>query len=337
MRVHGGTMGASMPRRRFRRAILVVIAMLILVAGQPADARSPCSARSCKYEVKTVCAGQRGKAKRKCKKQLRAACSAGACTCSDGQLPSCAVAVTTTTITVGGLPTTTIAAPATTTTTLQVGNCWIDNGDGTVHDVCTGLQWEKKTGSPSNQGPKNPADPHDSGNVYAWAGTCSGTSIPCQPTTAASAACAAATNNSPVCAMCAAGPCLTPFDALTTVWDWLTGLNDANFAGHNDWRLPIAQGCNLCSFRNNGCAPCGVSELESTLVQAPPCHLANNAVCMDPIFGPFRNISAIWTATAQTTAGPGQIWQMLAITATWGTHGVNGADTVWAVRTETGQ
>src|SRR5262249_61455993 len=27
-------------------------------------------------------------------------------------------------------------------------------------------------------------------------------------------------------------------NAITTVWDWLNQLNAANFAGHNDWRVP---------------------------------------------------------------------------------------------------
>lgn len=46
------------------------------------------------------------------------------------------------------------------------GNRFVDNGDGTVTDQQTGLQWEKKTtavGSGTNY-----ADPHDVDNIYKW-------------------------------------------------------------------------------------------------------------------------------------------------------------------------
>jgi len=53
-----------------------------------------------------------------------------------------------------------------------------DNGDGTVTDNRTGLQWEQKTGTPASQidCTANPCpDPHDVNNAYDWTATINGT------------------------------------------------------------------------------------------------------------------------------------------------------------------
>ena len=42
---------------------------------------------------------------------------------------------------------------------------YLDNGDGTVSDLNTGLMWEKKTGT---VGGPNPSDVHDVNNTYTW-------------------------------------------------------------------------------------------------------------------------------------------------------------------------
>jgi len=42
---------------------------------------------------------------------------------------------------------------------------YLDNGDGTVTDLNTGLQWEKKDNLDSTV---NNADPHDADNYYTW-------------------------------------------------------------------------------------------------------------------------------------------------------------------------
>ncbi len=73
-----------------------------------------------------------------------------------------------------------------------------DNGDGTVTDRLTGLQWEKKQNMDSTP---NPADPHDTDNAYSWSTT--GTAA----------------------------------DGLAFT-DLLAALNTTCFAGHCDWRLP---------------------------------------------------------------------------------------------------
>jgi hypothetical protein len=42
---------------------------------------------------------------------------------------------------------------------------YLDNGDGTLSDLNTGLQWEKKD---NLDGIVNDADPHDADNTYTW-------------------------------------------------------------------------------------------------------------------------------------------------------------------------
>ena len=74
----------------------------------------------------------------------------------------------------------------------------VDNGDGTVTDRLTGLQWEKKTNLDSAP---NPFDPHDADNTYTWNATGA------------------------------------PADG-TTFTDFPTTLNSGRFAGQCDWRLP---------------------------------------------------------------------------------------------------
>src|SRR5262245_59237764 len=51
-------------------------------------------------------------------------------------------------------------------------SCFRDFGDGTIRDICTGLQWEKKTTGVGSGA--NPADLHDVDNVYVWGGCCDG-------------------------------------------------------------------------------------------------------------------------------------------------------------------
>lgn len=92
------------------------------------------------------------------------------------------------------------------------GSRFEDNGDGTVTDHETGLQWEKKTTAVGSG--VNLADAHDVDNIYGWSN--------------------------------ASAPDGTAFT------DFLAVLNDctsndgttpigAGFAGHCDWRLPTIQ------------------------------------------------------------------------------------------------
>src|SRR5207249_1065782 len=128
--------------------------------------------------------------------------------------------------------------------------CFCDLGNGTIKDTCTGRQWEKKTTAVGSG--VNPADLHDVDNRYTWAGCCEGdcgtVAKRCQPNEAAAATCSAhADGGTEGCGTCASGTCnLDPLGlgAITTVWDWINQVNAANFAGHNDWRLPSEGGCN---------------------------------------------------------------------------------------------
>lgn len=79
-----------------------------------------------------------------------------------------------------------------------VGGRFIDNGDGTVTDNLTTLQWETKA---NLDGASNASDPHDADNVYTW--TATGAE--------------------------ADGSVFT---------DFLASQNGTCFAGHCDWRLP---------------------------------------------------------------------------------------------------
>jgi hypothetical protein len=90
------------------------------------------------------------------------------------------------------------------------GPRFVDNGDGTVTDTKTGLQWEKKDSKDLEEppepivcpGPPSCTNPHDADNQYTWS---------------------------------AAGS--SPDGSAFT--DFLPQLNSGNgFAGHKDWRLP---------------------------------------------------------------------------------------------------
>ena len=104
---------------------------------------------------------------------------------------------------------------------------FVDNGDGTVTDRETGLQWEKKTSSVGSG--QNYADPHDVDNFYEW--TASGSPYPQDGSAFASFL--AELN-----------------DCTSADGSAITG----GFAGHCDWRLPTAAELNallLAPF------PCG--------------------------------------------------------------------------------
>jgi Protein of unknown function (DUF1566) len=95
---------------------------------------------------------------------------------------------------------------------------FVDNGNGTVTDNQTGLQWEQKTGTVGSaricQQTSCP-DPHDVNNTYAWSNA--GTAPD--------------------------GPAFTDFLGKLnncTSSDG-TAVTDAGFAGHCDWRLPTIQ------------------------------------------------------------------------------------------------
>jgi hypothetical protein len=171
------------------------------------------------------------------------------------------------------------------------GACLRDIGDGTIHDVCSGLQWEKKVATPGLQ---------NVDTLYAWAGCCDGdcsnVANLCQPNAAAAATCATHSDGGTQgCDLCAGASTCVIVDVdengvTTTVWDWLNQLNAASFAGHNDWRLPSQAGSNTVG---------AAKEFESILDPAAPgCDL--DKPCIDPIFGP-TTADAYCSATTITT------------------------------------
>ena len=114
------------------------------------------------------------------------------------------------------------------------GPRFTDNGDGTIIDRQSGLQWEKKV---KFDHVVDLANLQDADNLYPWAGTCSGSGKLCQPTARTATLCAAGVEGDPTgCAQCTEGD--GTCDATVTAWTWLAALNTANFANHRDWRLP---------------------------------------------------------------------------------------------------
>jgi hypothetical protein len=141
---------------------------------------------------------------------------------------------------------------------------FIDNGDGTVSDNETGLQWEKKTGNQSDFRDcfLTPCpDPHDVNNTYQW---CLDADLNFE--------CDDATN--------------PPNGGAFT--DFLVKLNTAPcFAGHCDWRLPTM-------------GPDGdTAELE-TIVDLSAEDCGNGSPCIDPIFDPTVT-SFYWSASTIAT------------------------------------
>ena len=168
-----------------------------------------------------------------------------------------------------------------------------DLGDGTIKDTCTGRQWEKKTTAVGSG--VNPADLHDVDNRYSWAGICTVGLALCQPNAAAAVKCAAHSDGGTAgCSECASGTCdVDParYGAITTVWDWVNQVNAANFAGHNDWRLPSEGGQNFPAT--------GSDELETIMLTPYPC---GTHPCINSLFGPTGPF--YWSASADATFPP---------------------------------
>jgi hypothetical protein len=158
----------------------------------------------------------------------------------------------------------------------------IDNGDGTVTDNRTGLQWEKKTTA---------GGMHAVMNKYMWAGQCSlDTDALCQPDyTSVSACIAGAHQGKEGCGICnpvTQGNC----SAAYTIWSWIYYLNNIErFAGHSDWRVPTV---------NRDGDP---EEFESILLPSP----CPGGICIESYFEPNDATASYWTATAPPYPGFG--------------------------------
>lgn len=196
------------------------------------------------------------------------------------------------------------------------GDCVSTSGNfcvllnGTIHDSATDLQWETKTTAVGSG--VNAADLHDVDNGYRWAGTCSvTTSKQCQPNAAAETACKAQTPAgfwANGCEQCvgAEGTCTVAAPAITTVWDWLTQVNAAHYAGHTDWRLPSQSGCDTCYTGppTYSCTSCAPHELETILLSSYPSCPTNP--CIAPVFGPTQS-NGYWSS-ATRVSNPNDVW-----------------------------
>ncbi len=151
---------------------------------------------------------------------------------------------------------------------------YVDNGDGTVTDTQTDLQWEKKTGTFVNyvNCTNNPCpNVHDVNNSYQWCRNVNGDQE-----------CDAAGN---------------PPDG-DTFTVFLATLNTPPcFAGHCDWRLP--------TVNRDG----GNRELETIVdLTAPGCGTPAQP-CIDPIFGPTAP-GYYWSNTTYALQ-PFAVWSVL--------------------------
>lgn len=289
------------------RVVLLLMALLVHLVGGVSSAKAPKACRACRStcgadvsacitaSVTSCPSTPRGKArrcakaaKRHCRKTVDRCCVEA---CKETGAPVCC----------GG--------PGTTTTTIPGGGgdgggggspCFTDGGDGTVHDSCTGLQWEKKVGA---RGVHN-ADLHNLNNVYPWAGVCTRNAGQfCQPDAAAAATCAALADGvapgtipdgcgecpggdyDPTSHPSGTGPCkpVSGTGPVTTVWVWLNQLNASNFAGHNDWRLPSQAARNSCPAGEPDCSTTETPRELETILRgvAGSC----SSPCTYPIFG----------------------------------------------------
>ena len=182
--------------------------------------------------------------------------------------------------------------------------------NGTIYDEATRLQWEPKTTAVGSG--VNAADPHDVDNGYRWAGSCSvNTSKLCQPNDDAEAACKAQTDAgvwANGCEQCVGGDgtCVVAPPGITTVWDWVSQLNAAHYAGHTDWRLPSQAGCDSCYTGppTHSCTTCAPHELETILLGTYP--TCPSSPCISPVFGATQS-NGYWSSATRGT-NPNDVW-----------------------------
>jgi hypothetical protein len=185
--------------------------------------------------------------------------------------------------------------------TLDISFCadtrFVDNADGTITDHQTGLTWEKKCAACGGL--------HDVDHRYPWEGSCSGSGAPCQTdeTCAGGETCEAADDQ----------------DTDRTIFEWADDLNEAQFAGHTDWRVP------------------SIAELETlrdltTFDPAidPAFHRSACADVTNPVCS--RTFSSNYWSATNLAGNPGNAWDVNFDDGSVGDSGKSGTSFVRAVR-----
>jgi hypothetical protein len=156
---------------------------------------------------------------------------------------------------------------------LDTGACtsvrYVDNGDGTVTDNVTKLQWEKKDAA---DGVVDYSNPHDVDNTYTWGNLAGCTYVGCPNGTAFSDF------------LGQLNYCVS--DGTTT--------DVPGFAGHCDWRLPTIE--ELETLYEPTAPTCGGGPcIDPTLMPAPLLDLSATTSNFAPILGEFVLIYYPWT------------------------------------------
>jgi hypothetical protein len=125
------------------------------------------------------------------------------------------------------------------------------------------------------------------------------------------------------------GTCVVTPPAITTVWQWLSDVNAAAFAGHGDWRLPSQSGCNSCFTGDPtfACSSCSAHELE-TILLAP--YFCATSPCIDPIFGPTGSL--LYWSSSTSTSSPTTAWDVSFLAGNVSANAKSVNDFVRAVR-----
>jgi hypothetical protein len=186
---------------------------------------------------------------------------------------------------------------------------YTDNADGTITDNNTGLMWERKVKLDSTPDGTNP---HDADNRYPWGGSCTSET---------------ACNSGGTCCQTSAD-CVSPHtctitDAQSTgltIFGWVAQLNTANFAGHNDWRIPNVR--ELHTIVDYGVINPSVASAFQGASCGAGCTDITSAACSCTVSGFY------WSSSTVATT-PGSAW---GVTFSYGTVGLGAKVTNFYVR-----
>ncbi len=181
-------------------------------------------------------------------------------------------------------------SPATTPTrTATAGPArFVDNADGTIADLETGLMWEKKIGL---DGAVDGLELHDADNRYPWGGTCTGEGRESCRTDGD----------------CPAQEICTARDQQRTdltIFQWVEEVNlewGTGFAGFNDWRIPTVE--ELRTLRESTDAPPVTNPALNGWGCGTTCTDLSRPACSCTAPDPY------WSATS-SASDPTQAWRV---------------------------